>query len=228
MKIDPGQVKAILFDIDGTLFSSETIIHEIYRQEFQHFQDRYGLPDKIPALEEIVAQIGKPVVEIFAALAPGLRIEQRQEIAGNILKSLVDAIDSGAGEHYPGGLYTIRRLHEAGRLLFAASNGRKEYIEAILRASRSSSYFAPVLAVDGQKIHNKDQLVAAILKGNGLRGQDCLLVGDRDSDRQAALSSGIAFIACSFGHGTEAEHRGAIATIDSLPQLLDLLSLAPA
>ncbi|MBE7438387.1 MAG: HAD family hydrolase [Spirochaetales bacterium] len=226
MKLSPDKIRAILFDIDGTLFSSESIIHEIYQQEFRRHRKLHGVPAEIPSLESIVAQIGKPVVEIFAALAPDLAISARQQISGRILRALVHDIESGKGLHYPGGLLTVRTLHQAGIKLHAASNGRKEYIEAILRSAGMEGSFAPIRAVDGLEIHNKDELVATILRENNLLPGQCLLIGDRESDRQAAEKNRIPFIACSFGHGDAREHRGAVAVLRELPELLDLFDLS--
>ena len=217
-----SNIKAILFDVDGTLFSSEGIIEQIYRNEFRKFNARYGKPAVIPGHDDIMAQIGKPVVKIFEALAPDLTVEERETLGEIILNELVTSILEGAGEHYEGVTKTIENLSKKYRI-FAASNGRLPYVEAILKANEIYTFFEAIPHVDNLNIKNKNELVSSILKNYNLKSDDAVLIGDRTSDRDAALDNKCYFIACRYGHGGEEEWKGAHAFIDSITDLEKLL-----
>ncbi|MEQ9366443.1 MAG: HAD hydrolase-like protein, partial [Leptospirales bacterium] len=98
--LNKNKIRAILWDVDGTLFSSEDIIHRIYQSTFEKYRALHGVPARVPVLEEIVAQIGKPVKTIFENLAPDVPEEQRYDLSLGILHGLVTAITAGEGEHY--------------------------------------------------------------------------------------------------------------------------------
>jgi phosphoglycolate phosphatase len=118
----------------------------------------------------------------------------------------------------------VEELHRRGYAIYAASNCRFPYIESILRASQLLPYFDDLPFVDYRTIHNKVDLVSHILKDHSLRPEEALMVGDRTSDRDAALKNGVYFAACRYGHGSEEEWKGAHLYIDSIGELLEHLA----
>lgn len=216
-------IKAILWDVDGTLFSSEAIIHQIYQDCFSEYQRKHGVPAKIPTLPEIVAQIGKPVKAIFEALAPDVTDEQRHELGLGILNGLVQTISNGGGHHYAGAAETQHALHRKGYAFYGVSNGRLPYIEAILKANGTFDLFTAIPTINNQTIHDKGGLVAHVLQSAGLSPRQCVLIGDRTSDRDAARDNQVPFIAARYGHGAPDEWAGAAALIDAPGDLLELL-----
>ncbi|MCB1173410.1 MAG: HAD family hydrolase [Leptospiraceae bacterium] len=222
-----SNIKAILWDIDGTLFSSEEMIHRIYHKVFTEYQAQFGWPDQIPDHDSIVGQIGQPVKTIFQNLVPQLEESQRDRLSLGILHMLVREITFGAGHFYPGVGSVLATLRSRGFRFAAASNGRYPYIEAILRACGCIQYFDSLLCVDNTSIYNKNELVARILRDLELAPGQVVLIGDRSSDRDAARLNDTAFVACTFGHGNDQEWQGANARIDSLTALLDLLPGPP-
>lgn len=216
-------IKNILWDVDGTLFSSEGIIHQIYQDVFQAYRARHGVPRRAPTLPEILDQIGKPVKTIFENLAPDLSDEQRSQIGLSILHGLVQAITSGLGEHYADVRAVLEALHGRGYRFFAASNGRFPYIEAILRSNATLPLFTDVRTVDNRLIHNKVDLVRSILTDYQLLPAETVLIGDRKSDSEGAAQNGLAFIACAFGHGAPEEWDRPVVVLHSLRELLDIL-----
>lgn len=215
--------RAVLFDVDGTIFSSEDIIAETYVAGFSRFKQKHSEPLDIPGHDRIMQQIGKPIVEIFETLAPGLDQQKRHELSEEILYSLVDAIGNGKGFFYPGAVQTMEKLHGRGYQLFAASNGRYPYIEAILKTCNQLEHFTALPVVDNIKIHNKTELVRSILDDYNIKNTEALMVGDRFSDRDAAIENDVAFAACRFGHGDEKELEGARFYLDQISDLLEIL-----
>ncbi|MCB1138568.1 MAG: HAD family hydrolase [Leptospiraceae bacterium] len=219
-----SRFQAVFFDVDGTIFSSESIIKQVYHDNFQAFRQRTGKPQQLPALEAIMAQIGKPVRTIFDNLVPELTFEEREELSNEILSGLVKRIGAGEGHYYPGITETVHDLAGAGLKIFAASNGRKPYVDAILKACQIFDDFTEVPVLDYQTIHTKVELVARTMENHGLSAEQCVLVGDRESDRQAAIQNNVAYVACAYGHGDAEEHKDAIRIISEPAELRFLIS----
>ncbi|MCE9597911.1 MAG: HAD hydrolase-like protein [Spirochaetia bacterium] len=218
------QVRAILFDVDGTLFSSEEIIHDIYIAEFSAAKERLGRPANIPTKPEVLDQIGKPVPIIFSNLAPDLTRAEQDDVSDRVLKRLVSTILGGGGHHYEGVRETLHELKARGYALYTASNGREPYVRSILTANQILGTFAGLPVIQGN-VQNKTQLVTRFLEDQKIKPEEVALIGDRTSDRDAAIENGVPFIACRFGHGNEKEWEGAAIVVDSIRDLLDLFRI---
>ncbi|MCB1306386.1 MAG: HAD hydrolase-like protein, partial [Leptospiraceae bacterium] len=68
-----------------------------------------------------------------------------------------------------------------------------------------------------------EELVQKTMEKHGLNPSQCVMIGDRESDRQAALKNGVAYVACAYGHGDADEHRDAIRVVQSPKDLLFLI-----
>lgn len=219
-------IQAVLLDIDGTLFSSEDMLLDVYHEAMVDFRKRHGRPETLPDLPAIMAQIGQPVKKIFQNLLPELAESDRDEIAAQILDDLVKRIEEGQGVYYDGVGDTLKRLYDAGFRIFSASNGRKAYVDAILKAAGIDHLFEAVPVIDNVRIFNKNELVACTLQDYGLKPEQCIIVGDRATDRDAGRANNVAFVATLYGHhNSPDEHEGAVATIQSFSELLTLLGV---
>ncbi len=219
------KVSAILWDIDGTLFSSEEILAEAYEKAFLSFQKlkprrSYLSP---PTLEKIMPEIGKPVKVIFQNLVPELNQDEQDELSLGVLYQLVLMIMQGKGHFYPDVKEVLQKLYERGIRFFTASNGRYPYIETILRRGEVLPFFIELDTIDNKFVHNKTQLVAHILHKYKLEPKETVLVGDRKSDSDAAKENEIGFIATSFGHGESTEWKDPLAVIGNLKALLHVI-----
>lgn len=217
------KISTILLDIDGTIFSSHTIIHDVYFEEISKFKKKHKKPKSLPELSAIMKQVGNPPEEIYKNLLPELNDRERDVLGKRILKHLVHRINAGEGEYYEGVFETVKKLHLYGYRLFAASNGRENYVRAVLTAGQMINFFEEIWCVDGKNIENKNELVTRILKEKDLTPGNVLLVGDRKSDRDAALFNKCRFAACSYGHGSNSEHTGADIFLSCFKELEDFL-----
>ena len=230
----PSKVKAVLWDVDGTLFSAEDILAPAYKKAFYDFykkdfykgdfqkkenQKKQNKTIPIPTQEQILEEVGKPVKEIFQNLAPSLTPKEQDELSRKVLFNLVKQITFGGGKYYEKMPEILRELYQKGCLQFSASNGRYPYVESILRMSKTFDYFQEVQALDNKEIKNKTDLVRYTLKRHSLKAKETILIGDRASDREAADANGIAFIAAAYGHGKAAEWKNAALIIHSLQEL---------
>ncbi len=218
-----SKIRSVFWDIDGTLFSSQEILHGTYIECFEEFKRRHKRSCRVPTEDEVIGLIGRPTAEIFLKLAPELSREERNKLSDCVLNRLVKRIEQGDGLHYEGARETLLTLSQRSYNFFAASNGRLPYVKAILRTNRVISCFREVEAIDGKVVKNKSELVLQTLTRHALKPSEALIVGDRSSDRDAASATGIHFIAATYGHGEASEWESAIIKIDKVKELLDLL-----
>lgn len=212
-------IKNIFFDVDGTLFSSEHMLEEVYHEAIlDYFKDKNY--KKLPSVEDIIQYIGLPVKEIFQNLLPDLTEKERNIISDKVLEILVYRIGNGEGLHYDGVEEVIKYLYNKNYKLIAASNGRRPYVEIILKVNHIYDYFFDIPCIDNITIFNKSQLVKYAIDKFSLKPEECVIIGDRASDREAAISNQIYFIAADYGHGDMSERNGAILHISSINDLM--------
>ncbi|MCB1189005.1 MAG: HAD family hydrolase [Leptospiraceae bacterium] len=222
-KIDTNTTKLLAFDIDGTLFSSEEIILPTYQEAIEKFLLSKHSKIIPPSKDEIIEQIGKPVKTIFQNLFPNIQEKDRDTISQFVLEILCKKIENGEGILYESVRETIYQLFQKQYTIVTASNGRKPYIETILKTHGLNNYFQDIVTLDYHTIKTKGDILDFYKKQYNLDGSQILMIGDRSSDRDAALQADTHFVFTSFGHASKNEISNFSKQIDSIGELLDFL-----
>lgn len=216
-----GEIRMVAFDVDGTLFSSESIIFKTYVQAIEEFAQKTGKITSLPSHDQIMNEIGKPVRTIFKNLLPELPEPERDQISGRVLDLLCDSIRSGGGDFYAGVGSTIHYLKEKGYTITCASNGRKPYIETVLETAGVLQYFEPIVVINQETIHTKGEILAEYVRKYNLEPSAIAMIGDRHSDWEAARENGCPFGFCTYGHGLPGEIPDFEWKFDDLTTLKD-------
>ena len=122
-------------------------------------------------------------------------------------RSFVKIIKNGGGRLFHGVYDTIKNLYTSGYKIFVASNGRREYIEAILETAGIINFFSEPFIYLNKNITDKTAIISYYLK-NIPKKTRLIMIGDRYTDRIAASDNAIPFIGCSFGHAGVKEISG--------------------
>lgn len=191
-------------DIDGTIFSSESIIYPVYRESIDRFCRERNITLEAPGRERIMLEIGKPVKKIFQNLFPQLEESDRDVLSDSVLRLLCEKIAAGGGEYYPAVAETIESIVQRGGKILVASNGRRPYIEAILRYLNVLQYVVHPTYIDGQNIFTKSDIMRHYVS-LGIEPRAVVMVGDRLSDLEAAQAIGCDFAWCAYGHAPPGE-----------------------
>ncbi len=222
-KLEKEKIKALAFDVDGTLFSSENIILETYIESIQRFILSYGRDVEIPTKEKIIEQVGLPVKQIFKNLLPSLKETERDLISDNVLMLLCEKIYAKKGTLYNGVVEIIQELSNRNYLLYIASNGRAPYINSILKTYELDKYFQNLAVIDYKTIHTKGDILRFYISQFGIAGEGMLMVGDRKSDLDAAVENNCPFAFCEYGHAEPGEINSFNLQLQSISDLLGYL-----
>ena len=214
----------VAFDLDGVLYSTEPFLADAYRDAIERVNAlRAGSFDRIPSSDEIFQHIGWPVPTILARLFPDANPGAVRLIYDVTLNVICDRVAAREGALFGGVPETLKTLRQRGDTLVVASNGRRRYVETVLRTYDLTALFAPVIAVDDAAVPDKRALLAAYLVRYQVSPADAIMVGDRRSDVEAARAVGCRFIGCDYGHGLRDEIEGEGPIISTFGELIDVL-----
>ncbi|HUC94308.1 MAG TPA: HAD hydrolase-like protein [Paenibacillus sp.] len=214
--------EAVIFDMDGTLFQTETLLEHAHEKLFRQLREE-GLYDReTPPLETVLSCLGMLLADIWNNVMPDATPEARKRADELMLLHELACIKGGQGVLYPHVLETLQALKERGIKLFVASNGLQPYVEHIVLHRELGHLFDGLYTAGGRQTASKVDLVAILLQEHGIGGG--WMVGDRSSDVEAGKRNGLQVVGCRYAaFGAAKELDGSDAVITDFRQLLDLL-----
>jgi len=193
------QFTTILFDLDGTLSdSSEGIFRCI-----NHALTRHGHPEVDKGRAE--AQIGPPLDEVLAALAPSA---DSKEIARMIATYRERYASVGFSENrvYPHIPEMLASLSMNGMRMGVCTSKREDFAVKILGLFGMQAYFA---FVDGGDAGTPKARQLSRLLDAGVIDGNAVMVGDRAVDVLAARENSLRSVGVIWGFGSQEELAGA-------------------
>lgn len=212
-------MKAVLFDLDGTLIDS----FEGIAKSAQYALRRFGINEE--NLENLRPFVGPPLVESFQKWY-GLSEEQAIE-ATDIYRERYRPIGILECSLYPGVEECIRTLKAEGYQIGMASSKPEEFCRRILEHFGLLDLFDDVVgATFDRRIDTKEEVLNEVLRrwSDIPKNQMCL-IGDTMFDLVGAKKIGIDCIAVSYGFGNAKEmlQKGAVAICDRMADLPELI-----
>jgi phosphoglycolate phosphatase len=205
----------ILLDLDGTLVDPKAGIVGC----IQYALERLGHP--VPAANDLEWMIGPPFrVSFPQLLGSAERVEdaiahyRERYLSGAMFDAVV----------YDGVPAALAALRAAGHRLIVATSKPHHYARPIVEhfglATHVFAVHGPEL--DGTNDHKAD-LIAHILRTEGVAPDTALMIGDRHFDVTAAARNGLRAIGVTWGYGSPAEltEAGAAVLCRSPAHLVD-------
>ncbi|MBR3121249.1 HAD family hydrolase [Oceanobacillus profundus] len=213
--------KALIFDMDGTLFQTDRILELSLDDTFNYLRTQGKWEGETP-IEKYREIMGVPLPKVWETLLPDHSIDVREQTDVYFLESLIENINNSKGALYPNVKEVFSYLTKNNWSVFIASNGLKEYLNAIVRYYHLDNWVTETFSIQQIKSLNKSDLVQDIVKKYGIT--NAAVVGDRLSDIKAAKDNGLVAIGCNFDFAQEDELAKADFVIDDLIELKEVLA----
>lgn len=213
--------KAVIFDMDGTLFRTEQILEGALEVTFNRLRNR-GQWDGETPLEQYRRIMGVPLPVVWETLLPAHDEVIRQDADQFFLNALIEQIQNGNGALYEGVVPLFERLTADGHLVLIASNGLVPYLEAIVTHYGLQRWVKQTYSIEHIETLHKSDLVARIVAEHAVTAG--VVVGDRLSDIEAAQANGLRAIGCRFTFSQEDELRRADAIVNHLDEVGPLVA----
>lgn len=216
-------IEFVAFDVDGVIYSSENFLQESYYQGVIDYLKKNTSKNFIPPKkEDILKNVGKTYREILTSLFPDISEKEMVELRKFILRDLTLKISSKKGVLLNGVFETLSYLKNKNIKIGTASNGSKEYVEAVLRTYNIYEFFNEVKYVGIEEFREKTDILKYYKNKYNLKKNQIIMVGDRITDLIAAREAKTIFVGIK-GHGHEKELEGSDFIINNLKQLIKII-----
>ncbi len=199
-------VKAIIFDLDGTLLDTGKGIAKCVASTLSKMG--FAVPN-----EEICKTfVGPPLKKRFLEL-----FKKDEKTADDFVRLFREEYAKGdifLADCYPEMDECLAELHERFPLA-VATNKREDLAVKLLEEFEMASYFDAICGSDAASIMTKEQIVANAAKRLEIEPEECLMVGDGFNDAEAAERLEMPFVGVTYGYGFRSE-----ADLTGLPHLM--------
>ena len=219
MTIDLSRIKALCFDVDGTLSDTD----DLYKQKIQKFFPKFLFRDPEHAARRFVMWAEAPgnallgltdtigLDDEIVAVINWLSLHRKKSDKKFLLVPGVDQMLAKLKGKYPMAVVSAR--DENGTMRFLEQFDLVKYFDVIV-TGQSAEYTKPY----------PDPVLFAAKKMN-VKPEECLMIGDTTVDIRAGKSAGAQTIGvlCGFGEEPELRKQGAGMILKNTSELADLL-----
>ncbi len=216
---DAAQIKAIAFDLDGTLIDTSQAMLDVNHDVFSEAIDN-GDAKKQPTKEEIYSTFGMIGDEAWNTLAseiPDDKADHYKERHNELLRNKMD----NRSYVLPGVPELLKSLAERYDLA-TASNCGEAYLARVLDKDGLNELITYPLCAGNVGADKKSDVLRELLRQSGLDTSQVLMVGDRKSDVDAAKEAGIPVVGVRSEFGEAGELQTADVVIDKIGDLKKL------
>jgi phosphoglycolate phosphatase len=207
--------KAIIFDMDGTLWDSAVNVAESWNVAMKE----WGY-EREPINEADMQRVmGKTMDQIADILFDKVEGQARADLLKHACKVENDYLREHGGVLYPEIRSTMEKLKEKYRL-FIVSNCQAGYIEAFLDYYQFHDLVEDIECY-GNNDKPKAENIKLICDRNHVAVEDAVYVGDIQGDYDSSMAAGVSFIHAAYGFGTIDAEVLKIQTFAQLPEVVE-------
>ncbi|MBQ8599683.1 MAG: HAD family hydrolase [Oscillospiraceae bacterium] len=184
--------KAVIFDLDGTLWDCSQQIVEPWNQVFC----AAGLSQTFTHADSC-ACMGKTVEQIAEMLFPQLPLDQGIKLVEDCCEAEIASLSQTGGSPYPLLRESLQELKKSYHL-YIVSNCQDGYIQAFLSYHDYWDLIEDFECI-GRTGRCKGDNIRLVMERNGINA--AFYVGDTASDQVAAEHAGIPFLHANYGFG---------------------------
>jgi len=217
---DTKKIKAVLWDMDGTLFNTKRGIEMAVREAL----DTRGLPQVRD--DEIDDFIGPPIQYGFRDVCH-LSMEEARETADVFRKYYREKGYVTECDPYPGLLNCLKDLKEKGFHNAVCTLKKQDMAERIVDKFGLSGLFDSIVGTDALDSIKKDDTIRITAERFGIGTGEAVLIGDTEFDSLGAEKAGSLFIGVTYGFGFKSEEDvneypniGTASSVDDVLRLI--------
>ena len=192
-------IKAVLFDLDGTLIDSAPDLH-VAANKLLKEENRHTI-----TLEQTIGMIGDGVPKIVERAFAATGYTMKEEELNGFVKRYLGFYEPNAANltlPFPGGVECLKRLRSENYKMAVCTNKPFVATQKILTKLGLASLFSAVIGGDtlpGIKKPDPRHLLAAldIMK---ISPKNAIMIGDHANDVNAARAAKLPVIICRFGY----------------------------
>ena len=182
----------VVFDVDGTLHDVTLWWPDLLRDGLRRYEVATGIACAVPDDASACAVIGNRDAGVWGPFLPPAHRERWPDLRALVLPMEVAVLRAGADYLYPGAAAVLRALRRGGVRTALASNCRSLYMAAMVEGQGLGALTNWQFCLDSPGVADKTGMLRAAMAAAGTsRG---VMVGDRESDQEAARGAGIPFV----------------------------------
>lgn len=181
----------IIFDFDGTMADSFTLIKELYNKHAPEYGVRTIESEE--HWQEIRRMNFRQLMQSFEVKA--FQIPKYLVVAKKLMLQEADKI-----QLFPGIVDVVNQLHQNGNELYVLSSNTEELVSKILSKNGISD---KMTVMKSSRLFGKSQSVKRLIKQQKISTDSVMLVGDETRDIEAANKAGVKSIGVTWGFHPE-------------------------
>ena len=207
-------LKAVLFDVDGTLVDSNDAHAAAWVKAFAAF-------NIIVDRGQVRRSIGMGGDKLMPAVSGIAEDSEQGSQIGERRSAIFKAEFLPAIKAFPDAGRLVGAVKELGLTAAAASSAQKDELRALLKIAGAESLIdAATSSDDAEESKPEPDIIVAALRRARATAPEALMIGDTPYDVEAASRAGVRTIAFRTGGWGDADLRGAIAIYDGPWDLL--------
>lgn len=182
----------VIFDVDGTLQDTCLWWPKVLRRGLRAFAAARGFAVQLPDDASACAVIGKRDADVWAPFLPPEQRHLWSDLKAEVVPQECEELRGATDYVFPGARALLERLRQRGVRTALASNCRRLYFSAVREGLGLAFLTDHQFCLDSEGITCKADMLAHAMAA----AQTCaaVMVGDRDSDQEAARAHGLPFI----------------------------------
>lgn len=214
-----GDLRLVVFDVDGTLIDSQNHIFAAMEQAFA------AVPHPLPPREAVLSIVGLSLPEAVARLVPDLPADARAAIVAAYKQSFGTLRADTLSPLFPRAAEVLTSLRARTDLLLGVATGKsRRGLDHMLAAHDLAGHFVTAQVADDHPSKPHPSMLLAALAETGIEARNAVMIGDTTYDIEMGRAAGMATIGVGWGyHPTEALRAAGAGQV-----IHDFATLVPA